>query len=503
MNKSIILCILDGWGIAPDSPGNAITRANPETFNHLLQNYPHTQLLAAGVAVGLPENQDGNSETGHLNIGAGRVVFQDLALINMAIADGSFFTNRALLDVAKHISSFKSRLHIIGMIGNSGVHSYNEHLYALLLFAKNHNIENVYLHLITDGRDSPPTNGVEQIKNVEEKIKEIGIGKICTISGRYYAMDRDQRLDRTQKAYDCLTNPNQVCELDATSYLQNSYKSGIFDEFIEPRPIGNDCTESRIKASDGVIFYNFRTDRPRQLTEMFLRSGIPNLRFVTMTKYRNDFENPIMFSTTTLKNTLGEIISNHNLNQIRAAETEKIGMVTYYFSGQREEPFPGESHLFVESPKIATYDLQPRMSTDKLVDDFVKSFKDGGFTLGVINIACPDMVAHTGKIDKTIEAIKAADDGITKLVNLAKEMNSYLLITADHGNAEGLLNLQTGEVDTEHSNLPVPFIIYQNDDRHFTLQPGKLGDIAPTVLDLLGLPVPPEMNGKNLILRET
>lgn len=501
MNK-VILCILDGWGIAPDSPGNAITRANPKTFNFLTQNYPNSQLLAAGTAVGLPNGQDGNSETGHLNIGAGRIVFQDLALINMAIADGSFFTNRALLDTVRHLNSYKSRLHFIGMIGNSGVHSFNEHLYALLVFAKNHNIDHVYLHLITDGRDSSPTNGITQIKNVQEKISEIGVGKISSISGRYFAMDRDQRLDRTQKAFDCFTGKTNSFEPDAVSYLEKSYNAGIFDEFVEPCIIGDEIGESRIKASDAVVFFNFRTDRPRQLTDMFLRSNIPNLRFVTMTKYRKDFENPVMFSTTTLENTLGEIISQNNLNQIRAAETEKIGMVTYYFSGQREEPFPGETHLFVDSPKIATYDLQPRMSTDKLVDDFSQSFKNSNFTLGVINIACPDMVAHTGKIDKTIEAITAADEGLAKLINLAKETKSYLIITADHGNAEGLLDLETGQVDTEHSALPVPIILFHEEDRHFTLQPGKLGDIAPTILNLLGLPQPSDMNGKNLILRQ-
>jgi len=286
-NKSVVLCILDGWGIAPPSSGNAITQANPQTYNHLLQNYPSTQLLASGSAVGLPEGQDGNSETGHLNIGAGRIVFQDLALINMAIADGSFFTNKALLDTAKHINSFQSNLHLIGMIGNSGVHSYNEHLYALLLFAKKHNIQNVYLHLITDGRDSPPDNGLDQIKLVQEKIDEIGVGSIVSIIGRYYAMDRDQRLDRTQMAYDCLTKDSQACQLNPTSYLESSYKENIFDEFIKPVSLGKNCHESRIKSGDAVVFFNFRTDRPRQLTEMFLRSNIPNLRFVDQNQFRD------------------------------------------------------------------------------------------------------------------------------------------------------------------------------------------------------------------------
>lgn len=499
--KSLILCILDGWGIAPDSPGNAITRANPQTYNYLLANYPSTQLLASGAAVGLPEGQDGNSETGHLNIGAGRVVFQDLALINMAIADGSFFTNRALLDTVNHLNSFQSRLHIMGMIGNSGVHSYNEHLYALLMFAKKQNIQNVYLHLITDGRDSPPDNGVEQIRLVQEKIKEFGVGSIASIIGRYYAMDRDQRLDRTQKAFNCLTKAETNENIDPINYLENSYAHNKFDEFVEPTTIGADPSNSRIRSGDAVIFFNFRTDRPRQLTEMFLRSGIPNLRFVTMTKYRKDFQNPVMFSTTTLVNTLGEVVSNQNLNQLRAAETEKIAMVSYYFNGQNENAFPGESHLFVDSQKVATYDLTPRMSTDKLVEEFTRKIQEEGYTFSVINVACPDMVAHTGKLEQSIEAIKASDDAINKLCIIAKETDSYLLITADHGNAEELLDLKTGKVNTQHSTNPVPFIVYHPTDNKFQLQPGKLGDIAPTILDLLDLPVPREMNGKDLILR--
>lgn len=501
-NKKVILCILDGWGIATPGAGNAITIANPKTFNYLRENFPSTQLLASGPAVGLPEGQDGNSETGHLNIGAGRIVFQDLSLINMAIADGSFFTNPALLNSVKHITSFQSRLHLIGMIGNSGVHSYNEHMFALMLFAKKHNIEKVFLHLITDGRDSPPDNALEQMKLVQDQIENFGLGKISTIIGRYYAMDRDQRLDRTIKAFECLTKSCPTSEPDPFICLQKSYTNKIFDEFISPTPIGTDCNDSRIKSGDSVIFFNFRTDRPRQLTEMFLRSGIPNLRFVTMTKYREDFQNPVLFSTTSLQNTLGQIISNQNINQLRAAETEKIAMVTYYFNGQNETVFPGETHLFVDSQKVATYDLTPRMSTDKLVEEFTRKVKEDAFVFSVINIACPDMVAHTGKIDKTVEAIKASDEALANLVNLAKETNSYLIITADHGNAEELINLKTGKVNTEHSKSPVPFTIYHKDDNKFQLQPGKLGDIAPTILNLLEISAPIEMNGKNLIQRD-
>lgn len=499
--KSAILCVLDGWGIAPNSSGNAITLANPKIFNYLSENFPSTQLLASGQFVGLPEGQNGDSETGHLNIGAGRVVFQDLSLINMAIADGSFFTNQALLDSVKHLNSFQSNLHLIGMIGSSGVHSYNEHLYALLLFAKKHHLSNVYLHLITDGRDSPTDNGIEQIKLVQEQIDKFGVGEIVSVIGRYYAMDRDQRLDRTKKAFDCFTKINQESEESFLNYFKKSYANNVFDEFLEPSVIGKDPNSTRIKSGDAAVFFNFRTDRPRQLTEMFLKSGIPNLRFVTMTKYQNDFQNPVLFSTTTLKNTLGEIISNQKYNQLRAAETEKIAMVSYYFNGQNETIFPGESHLFVDSQKVTTYDLTPRMSTDKLIEEFTRKIKEGNFSFALINIACPDMVAHTGKIDKTIEAIKAADDVLGNLISLAKELGYYLIVTADHGNAEELINLKTGKVNTQHSCQPVPLIIYHPTDTKFNLQPGKLADIAPTILHLLDLPIPLEMNGKDLIVR--
>ncbi len=499
--KKVILCILDGWGIAEASPGNAITQANPETYNYLLQNFPNTQLLAAGPAVGLPENQDGNSETGHLNIGAGRVVYQDLALINMAIADGSFFSNAALLDTVKHLNSFGSKLHIMGMVGSSGVHSFNEHLYALMIFAKNHNLQEVYLHLFMDGRDSAPNDGLNQIKKVQEKINEIGLGKIVTIVGRYFAMDRDKRWDRTQKAYDCLVGTNPNYQSDPIIYLENQYSQGIYDEFIPPTSI-EDPNGTRIGAGDAVVFFNFRTDRPRQLTELFLKSGIPNLRFVTMTQYRKVFENPVMFKTSRVTNTLGEVVSNNKFLQLRAAETEKIAMVTYYFNGQSEETFPGEARLFISSLKIATYDEQPRMSTDKLIKQFTDYFKKEDFSLGVINIACPDMVAHTGMMDKTIIAIKAADDALSSLVSLSKETDAYLLITADHGNAEELINLKTGMVDTAHSGMPVPLILYHPSDYHFSLQSGKLGDVAPTILSLLDLPQPTEMNGKNLVVRQ-
>ncbi len=501
-NKRAVLCILDGWGIAPPGDGNAITLANPETFNHLNSNFPSTHIDASGPAVGLPEYQDGNSETGHLNIGAGRVVYQDLALINMSISDGSFFTNKALLDTAKHITSFKSRLHLLGMIGNSGVHSYNEHLFALILFAKRHHINEVYLHLITDGRDSPPDNSPLQIQKVIDFTTKYQVGSITSVMGRYYAMDRDMRLDRTQIAFDCLTKDSDHHSPDPLIYIENSYKQKISDEFIFPTQIGDSPENTRIKAGDAVVFFNFRTDRARQLTDLFLKSGIPNLRFVSMTRYRKDFTNPVLFPTSFIDNTLGEVISTNHLTQLRAAETEKIAMVSYYFNGQSEEQFEGETRLFVDSPKISTYDLQPAMSTPELVSKFSQEFKTKDYSLGVINFACPDMVAHTGKIDKTIEAVKAADRGLSQLVNLCKETNAYLLITADHGNAEELLDVISKTINTEHSANPVPLIIYHPTDNKFKLNPGRLGDVAPTILELLDIQEPDDMSGTSLILRD-
>lgn len=497
-NPRGILCILDGWGVGTDYQGNAIYLAKPQTFNHLFQNSPHALLKASGPAVGLPDSQDGNSETGHLNIGAGRIVYQDLSVINMSIVDGSFFTKKALLDTVRHLSSYSSNLHLLGMIGNSGVHSSNEHLYALLMFAKNQNIKNVFVHVITDGRDSPPDNAYEQIGILQEKIKEIGVGQIVSVMGRYFAMDRDLRLERTAKAFDCLTKLGKV-EKEPLGYINSSYQQGTTDEFLEPMSFSEN-PETRIGSSDAVIFFNFRTDRPRQLSEMFFKSAIPNLRFVTMTKYRKDFTNPCLFESSKVTQTLGEVIASKGFKQLRMAETEKIAMVSYYFNGQDENAFEGEERFFVDSPKVATYDLSPGMSTEKLIKEFSEHFSENDYKLGVLNIACPDMVAHTGKIDKTIEAIRIADEALLELVNLAKKTQSYLFITADHGNAEELTNTASGKIDTEHSTSPVPFIVYHPQDTSFKLSDGKLGDVAPTILHLLNIEKPIEMSGNNLAI---
>lgn len=499
MNKRVILCIMDGWGIAPASPGNAITLANPPTYKNLIEHYPHSQLEASGIAVGLPADLDGNTETGHLNIGAGRIVYQDLARINMSIAEGSFFTNPALLEAINHAITHRSALHLVGLIGASGVHAYNEHIYALIMLAAQRKVKKIYLHLITDGRDSPPHDAINQINAVADHLaRYLSAGKIASLLGRYYAMDRDMRLERTKLAFDCLTRVTNANVETAEVAIKESYARGESDEFIKPVSIGENPAETRIKNDDAVIFYNFRIDRPRQLTKTLLDANISNLKLVTMTKYHPKFEVPVAFPDQILKNSLGEIISATGQKQLRAAESEKERFVTYYFNGQRYEPFPGEDRLIIPSPHVATYDLFPEMSTPQLIDSFCKTFAADHHVLGVINIACPDMVAHTGNIDKTVLAIKAADSGLAKLVELANQTDSYLLMTGDHGNAEELLSQTTKDMDTEHSLFPVPFIIYSKEPLSGKLENGVLADVAPTILNLLDLPKPPEMTGKNL-----
>lgn len=498
--NKVILCILDGWGIAPAGPGNAITLADPPTYKYLLDNFPHSQLEASGIAVGLPTEQDGNTETGHLNIGAGRIIYQDLARINLSIADGSFFTNEALIDAINYVKKNNSTLHLLGLIGSSGVHAYNEHLYALIMMAVHHKVEKLNLHLITDGRDSPPFDSINQITKIQERLHHYQIGKIASLMGRYYAMDRDQHLDRTKLAFECLVKTTAPNQKSAAAAIQLSYENKVTDEFIKPVSIGEQPQDSRLKDNDALIFYNYRIDRSRQLTKMILDAAIPNLKVVTMTKYHDDFEASVAYPDNQIKNTLGEIISSHNLKQLRAAESEKERFVTYYFNGQHEEPYSGEERLIVPSPRVATYDLAPAMSTKKLVGEFSQRYIANGFSLGVLNIACPDMVAHTGDIVKTKVAVMAADEALASLIKVAQQTKSYLLITGDHGNAEELLSRDSGQLDTEHSLYPVPFIIYSENMVNQKVEPGVLADIAPTILSILGIKKPPEMTGTNLLV---
>ncbi|MFH1280386.1 MAG: 2,3-bisphosphoglycerate-independent phosphoglycerate mutase [Candidatus Beckwithbacteria bacterium] len=540
VKNPVLLLILDGWGVAPSSPGNAITQAVTSNFNKYKASYPNTLLDASGEAVGLPRGEDGNSEVGHTNIGAGYIVFQDLPRINTSIADGSFFKVESFIKATEHVKQNQSTLHLMGLIGSGGVHANNEHLFALIKMAKESEVKNLSIHLFTDGRDSPPTTAINYIDQITKYIKEINLGQIASISGRYYAMDRDFRWQRTQKAYDCLTQGLGQKAQNAQLAIQQSYQNQKTDEFIEPTNIvdSNGTPISLIKDNDAVIFYNFRVDRPRQLTKAFvlkdfqsqanklafdplsdkyLDSHLPekattnppfkreiilkNLFFVTMTEYQKDLVENIAFEPVRVNNPLSRVISEHNLSQLHISETEKERFVTYYFNGQREQPFPLEDWEIIPSPKVATYDLQPEMSTPKLTEVLISKLKLRQYDFIFMNIAAPDMVAHTGSLPATIKAIEAVDQALGVIVQTGLNLNYTIFITADHGNAEELINLQTGEIDTEHSTNQVPLLVISNNliGKKQALLSGILADIATTVLKILKIPKPSSMTGKNLL----
>jgi len=537
----LTLIILDGWGNAYPSAGNAITQAQTPFFDKIFSAYPHTSLGAAGESVGLPHQQDGNSETGHLNIGAGQIVFQDLARINVAIADESFFQLPGLKLAIDHVKKNNSTLHLMGLVGAGGVHANNEHLFSLIKFAQNNNITNLSLHLFTDGRDSPPTSSQIYLSQIEALLEKTNIGKIASISGRYYAMDRDFRWDRTQKTYQCLTQGIGLKAINPQQAILQSYQAKKTDEFIQPTNIidANGTPLSLIQDNDAVIFYNFRVDRPRQLTKAFVLKDfeetgnkltfdpyadkyfsthlptskisqqpftrekiLKNLFFATMTEYQKDLPCIVLINPQQTKYPLAKVLAEHNLNQLHITETEKERFVTYYFNGLRDKRFPNEDWEVIPSPtNIPTYDFQPEMSTPQITQTVIEKLKLNKYHFIIVNIACPDMVAHTGNLKAAIKACEAADTALSKIIPVILAMNGTALVTADHGNAEELINLQTGQIDTEHSNNPVPFILvnkqYANQPK--ALPPGILADIAPTILKLMNFPKPEEMTGKSLI----
>ncbi len=537
----VVLLVLDGWGIAPDGPGNAIALAKKPNFDRLLKEYPNTKLEAAGEAVGLPMGEDGNSEVGHLNIGAGRVVLESLPRINMSIVDGTFFSNKALMKAVCRTKEGAS-LHLMGLVGSGGVHAYSDHLFALIQLAKREKLEKVYLHLFTDGRDSTPTEGKAIIKVLEDDLVSVGVGKIATLIGRYYAMDRDLRWERTEKAYEALTEVIESQSPEAIGALEKSYQRAITDEFVEPVQIGGKPEESRIKDGDAVIFFNFRIDRPRQLTKAFVLPDFENtameikgfdpyettfhkkhirsipentpfrrrvilkdLVFVTMTEYEPDLPVEVAYPHLMIENTLGEIISGQEIEQLRLAETEKERFVTFYLNGGMDGAFKGEDRLMIPSPKVATYDLKPEMSTPEITTALLEQLDKGKYGFLVVNFACPDMVAHTGKISATIKAVEAVDEAIGRIVKKIEELGGVLVITADHGNAEEMQNgnhtesLVKGDTDTEHSTYPVPLIVVWKDrPAGMSLNMGVLGDVAPTVLKIMGIEQPEGMFGKSL-----
>lgn len=547
LNKTNFVCltVLDGWGISAAGPGNAISQADTPNMNKLLASFPNTQLQASGEAVGLPRNEAGNSETGHLNLGAGKIVYQDLARINMSIADGSFFKNETFLKAFQYAINNNSNLHLMGLVGAGGVHSNLEHLFALIAMAKNMGFSRVFLHLFTDGRDSPPTSSNVYINRIREVISKEGVGSIASIMGRYWAMDRDRRWDRTAKAYFALTQGKGNLVKTPEEAIQMSYQMGKTDEFIEPSLITNTNGNPicLIKENDSVIFFNFRVDRPRQLTAALLvdtfsdeslelefdpylekyqkthliskvehyqkvferGEKIKNLFFVTMTEYSNSLvkagANPA-FSPEKIKIPLSRVISDAGLKQLRLAESEKERFVTYYFNGLIENAFPGEDRVIIPSLNVPTYDLKPEMSAYEITNKYIEFVKsESNYSFILINFANPDMVGHTGNIAPAIKAIESVDDCIGKIANTTLAYNGTLLITSDHGNVEEMINSQSGQIDTEHSTNPVPFICISNTflGNPQKLPSGILADIAPTVLKLLDIEVPPDMNGRNLL----
>lgn len=535
--KPVVLAILDGWGIAPPGNGNAITRAKTPNMQSLWSAFVRTQLIAHGESVGLPKREPGNTETGHLNLGAGRIVYQDLPRINMSIADGTFFQNQNLIGAINHAKKNNSKLHLVGLVGGGGVHSDLSHLFALLRLCKEQAFTNVFIHAFTDGRDSPPNASMTYFNQLKEVIKREAVGQIASVMGRYFAMDRDFRWDRIAKAYFCLTAGQGLNAPDIDSAISQSYTAGKTDEFIEPTVIG---TGNRIESQDSVIFYNYRIDRPRELTraftapdfekfgnkssfdpyaikysakhqadesEVLLRqkpfdrgTQLSNLYFVTMTEYEKGLPVSIAFPPQPVTNPLGRIVSQTGLHQLRASESEKERFVTYYFNGLQDDPFPAEDSLIVPSPKVPTYDKKPEMSAVELTNQIEQKIKSGNYDLIIINYANADMVGHTGNIDATIIGCETIDTCIGRLSQTVLAVGGVLLITADHGNAEEMINRVTGEVDTEHNANPVPLIIVGNDFRLATQLPqGILADVAPTILALMKINEPADMIGRNLL----
>ncbi len=508
LQSPIALVIMDGWGLgcANDS-SNAIVQAKTPHLSLLNETYPSTTLACSGEAVGLPDGQMGNSEVGHLNIGAGRVVYQELTRITKAIRDKDFFTNPVLCDIIEKTKAAGGALHLMGLLSDGGVHSHNTHLYALLELAKKYQLTEVYVHTFLDGRDVPPSSALGFIDELEAKLAEIGVGKIATVSGRYYAMDRDKRWERVEKAYAALVYGEGEKAATAREAVELSYKREQTDEFVLPTVItasGN----SQVKANDGAIFFNFRPDRGRELTRTFVdpafdgftrRNGFMPLYFATMTQYDETLPVEVAYKPQQLKNTLGEVFAAAGLKQLRIAETEKYAHVTFFFNGGEEKPSEGEERLLIPSPKVATYDLKPDMSALEVTDKVVAEIKSGKHDLIILNFANGDMVGHTGVFEAAVKAVETVDTCVGRVAEAMTEQGGITCITADHGNAEMMVDPQTGAPFTAHTTNPVPFILVSEKHRQVTLREGSLADIAPTMLNLVGISVPADMTGKNLV----
>ena len=510
--KPTVLMILDGFGLNEKTEGNAIAQAKTPVIDGLMKDYPFVKGNASGLAVGLPDGQMGNSEVGHLNMGAGRIVYQELTRITKEISDGDFFKNQALLDGMENVKKNGSDLHLYGLLSNGGVHSHITHLFGLLEMAKKEGVENVYVHCFLDGRDTAPTSGKEFIEELEAKMKEIGVGKIASISGRYYAMDRDNRWDRVELAYNALTSGEGVKGTDAAAAVQASYDNDKTDEFVLPTVIEKDGQPTGVVSDkDSVVFFNFRPDRAREITRAFCdddfqgfeRKARPHVTFVCFTEYDDTIQNKLVaFHKVQLHNTFGEYLAAHDMTQARIAETEKYAHVTFFFNGGVEEPNKGEDRILVKSPKVATYDLQPEMSAPQVCEKLVDAIKSDKYDVIVINFANPDMVGHTGVQEAAVKAVETVDECVGKAVEALKEVDGQMFICADHGNAEQLIDYETGAPWTAHTTNPVPFILVNADPKYTLREDGCLADIVPTLIQLMGMEQPAEMTGKSLLVEK-
>jgi len=510
--KPTVLMILDGFGLNKNEEGNAVAHANKPNIDKLMKNYPFVNGYASGLDVGLPDGQMGNSEVGHLNIGAGRIVYQELTRITKSIQDGDFFENEAFLQAVKNCQENDSALHLWGLLSDGGVHSHNTHLYALIELAKKHGLTKVYVHPFLDGRDTPPRSGKDFVAELQGKLDEIGVGKIASISGRYYAMDRDNRWERVQLAYDALVKGEGVLETDPVKAVENSYAKDVNDEFVLPTVITeNGNPVGTVNPKDSVIFFNFRPDRARQLTrafcdesfEGFERSrGFMPLVYVCFTNYDITIENKLVaYTKVSLEDTLGEYLASKGKTQLRLAETEKYAHVTFFFNGGVEEPNEGEDRILVPSPKVATYDLQPEMSAYTVGEKLVEAILSDKYDLIIVNFANPDMVGHTGIEEAAIKAIQAVDSCVGDAIDALLKVDGQLFLCADHGNSEQLIDYTTHQPFTAHTTNPVPFVLVNAGDG-IGLKEGKLADIAPTLLELMDIEKPAAMTGESLLVKK-
>lgn len=510
--KPVVLMVLDGYGLSDKTEGNAIAMANTPVMDKLMKECPFAPGNASGLAVGLPDGQMGNSEVGHMNIGAGRIIYQDLTSISKAIVDGDFFENKALLEAISNCKKNNSDLHLWGLLSDGGVHSHNTHVYGILELCKQQGLSNVYVHPFLDGRDTPPSSGKDYVTQLVEKMNEIGVGKIASLSGRYYAMDRDNRWDRVEKAYAALAYGEGETATDPIKAMEDSYAKEVTDEFVLPTVImENDKPVATVKPNDSVIFFNFRPDRAREMTRAFCddefagferKNGRMPLTFVCFKDYDENIEHKLVaFTKESITNTFGEYLAKMGKKQLRLAETEKYAHVTFFFNGGVEEPNKDEVRTLVKSPAVATYDLQPEMSAPEVGEKLDAAITSDLYDVIIINFANPDMVGHTGVIPAAVKAVERVDACVGAAVEATKKVDGVLFICADHGNAEKMVDYETGNPHTAHTTNPVPFILYNYKDGVSLREGGCLADIAPTLLEIMELPQPKEMTGKSLIVK--